>query len=169
MTVARYDDSPDPRESYCTRPDGLREGPATLGWYPNGRPVAVGWFLEGVADGPRVYYFNDGRVWRRDQWRDGGLIGEWNRPDLGRLSPAERRSLGAATCGGFRTIVCEENDPRVECNPSPPPPTQTYRLRDGSQAEGTVVDGARFGPWTFRSAEGALVRQAQYNVGEVVP
>jgi antitoxin component YwqK of YwqJK toxin-antitoxin module len=151
---------------WCATGDGLRHGPF-IAYYPNGVRVAIQHFKDGVLDGPAEYSFNNGTIWRRDEFRDGESLRRWHNPAVAALSGDELSALGAGSCGGGKTVICGRRDKRAECRKTPPtlPPSRVVRMADGGMARGRYVRGARSGEWLFWDAQGNLVKRVAFNDG----
>ena len=136
-----------------------------MSYHPNGARVAIVHFSHGVLDGPAEYSLNDRTIWRREQYRDGETILEWNNPAVASLSGDQLTALGAGRCGG--TIVCAPGDRRSVCRSRPtrlPRPT-VVRLVDGTTAYGRYDHGFRSGEWLFRNEQGNLIKRATFSRG----
>jgi len=156
------------RSERCVGDRGMIDG-VHVSYYSNGNPVAIVSYRDGVRHGRAEYFYNDGTIWRRDEWMDGELDSKWNNSEVAKFSPEKRRLLGAASCGGVKTIVCGPHNKKPECKrtDSRLPPLRTIRLPEGGRAEGRFADGTRFGPWTFHHPNGRLARRAEYSNGEL--
>jgi len=156
------------RSERCVGGHGVIDG-LEVSYYSNGNPVAIVSYRDGVRHGKAEYFYNDGTIWRRDEWIDGELASKWNNPEVANFSPEKRRQLGAASCGGVKTIVCGPNDEKPECKRTDPPlpPLKRIQLPRGQRAEGRFSDGTRFGQWTFRHPNGRLARRVEYSSGQL--
>jgi hypothetical protein len=154
------------RDQRCVDAAGVLDG-VQVGYYDHGSATAVSHYQHGVRHGTTEYFYNDGTIWRRDEWRDGELQAKWLNPANANLTPERRTELGAASCGGVSVLVCGPGDQRPACKSPPPPPRQTFRLPDGRRLSGRYASGSRTGPWTVRYPDGRLAVRAEYSYGEL--
>lgn len=130
-----------------------------------------GEYAEGAQHGDAVYYFNEGTVWRRDTWNEGGPVSKWLNPATTKLSREQLEAIGAVGGGNDvgGTIDCGEKDPREECRPRAPSPTfvlyhETGRLR----ASGSISDGLRTDEWTFWYPSSAVAKRVGFAGGSLM-
>lgn len=144
----------------CVDARGAIEG-VEISYYENGRAASVARYHEGVRDGGSEYFFNDGRVWLREEWVHAELTSQWVLPAAGGLSPERRHDLqSGAVAAGCRRDRCGDDRRAASATP--------VRLGDGRKASGFLRDGKRTRRWSVRYPNGRLAMRAEYARGTFV-
>jgi hypothetical protein len=86
-------------EQWCADSRGRRNGPHTF-YYDNAQRVVQRLYAKGVQHGLTEYFFNDGTVWRREEWKLGKMISKWINPIVYKLTKEQAKALGAGSCAG---------------------------------------------------------------------
>jgi hypothetical protein len=97
-------------EQWCADSHGRRHGPHAF-YYDNGQRIVQELYTYGVQDGLTEYFFNDGTVWRSEEWKHGKKLSEWINPIVYKLTKEQAKALGAASCGGTGVIVKSAEQP----------------------------------------------------------
>jgi len=149
---------------WCHRADDVHQGPE-IRYYESGVRMIEGAYLDGVRQGEWRYYTSGSRMWRRDRWEDGALVGKL-------IAPARRGPDGAFV------DVLEPTDSDV-IKLASADPELSRRLRADElpvfavwYADGKPRllghydgEGLRTGTWRFWYEGGGLAREVDYDAG----
>ena len=97
-------------EQWCADERGRRNGPHAF-YYSNGQRVVQELYLHGIQHGLTEYFFNEGTVWRSEEWKQGKKISESINPIVYTLTKKQKAALGAASCGGGGITVAPARRP----------------------------------------------------------
>jgi hypothetical protein len=107
-------------EQWCADMQGRRHGPHAF-YYENGQRSFQELYVHGRRHGLTEYFFNDGTVWRSEEWKDGKKISQWINPIVYTLTKKQAAALGAKSGGRGGITVNPERRGNSSGSTVPPP------------------------------------------------